>query len=64
MKILFIGNSFSQNATRYIRQISDGTLFVRNLYIGGCSLETHAKNIENEELLEQRVKALHPCTIL
>ena len=48
MKILFIGNSFSQNATRYIRQISDGTLFVRNLYIGGCSLETHAKNIEND----------------
>ena len=48
MKILFIGNSFSQNATRYIRQISDGTLFVRNLYIGGCSLETHARNIEND----------------
>ena len=48
MKILFIGNSFSQNATRYIRQISDGTLFVRNLYIGGCSLETHAKNIVND----------------
>ena len=48
MKILFIGNSFSQNATRYIRQISDGKLFVRNLYIGGCSLETHAKNIVND----------------
>ena len=47
MKILFIGNSFSQNATKYIRQISDGTLFVRNLYIGGCSLETHARNIAN-----------------
>lgn len=48
MKILFIGNSFSSNATRYIRRISDGELFVRNLYIGGCSLETHAKNIEND----------------
>ncbi len=48
MKILFIGNSFSANATRYIREISDGKLFVRNLYIGGCSLETHAKNIEND----------------
>ena len=47
MKILFIGNSFSANATRYIREISNGELFVRNLYIGGCSLETHAKNIEN-----------------
>ncbi len=48
MKILFIGNSFSSNATTYIREISDGKLFVRNLYIGGCSLETHAKNIEND----------------
>ncbi len=48
MKIIFIGNSFSSNATRYIRQISDGRLYVRNLYIGGCSLETHARNIEND----------------
>ncbi len=48
MKILFIGNSFSANATRYIREISNGELFVRNLYIGGCSLETHAKNIKND----------------
>ena len=48
MKILFIGNSFSANATRYIREISQGELFVRNLYIGGCSLETHARNIEND----------------
>lgn len=48
MKILFIGNSFSANATRYIREISEGELYVRNLYIGGCSLETHATNIEND----------------
>jgi len=48
MKILFIGNSFSANATRYIREISQGELFVRNLYIGGCSLETHARNIAND----------------
>ena len=48
MKLLFIGNSFSANATRYIREISQGELFVRNLYIGGCSLETHARNIEND----------------
>ena len=48
MKILFIGNSFSANATRYIREISDGELYVRNLYIGGCSLESHAGNIKND----------------
>ncbi len=45
MNILCIGNSFSQDATKYLHQISDGEIFVRNLYIGGCSLETHWNNI-------------------
>lgn len=45
MNILCIGNSFSQDATRYLHQISDEELYVRNLYIGGCSLETHYNNI-------------------
>lgn len=42
MNILAIGNSFSQDATRYLHQIAaaDGVpLHVANLYIGGCSLE-------------------------
>lgn len=46
MKILAIGNSFSQDATRYLQDIAASAgenLFVRNLYIGGCSLEMHAK---------------------
>lgn len=50
MKILAIGNSFSQDATRYLQDIAASAgenLFVRNLYIGGCSLEMHAKNIED-----------------
>lgn len=46
MKILFIGNSFSQDATKYLQKIAGGKLFVRNLYIGGCSLKTHAANVE------------------
>ena len=46
MNVLFIGNSFSQDATRYLHQISNDEIFVRNLYIGGCSLETHVKNIK------------------
>ncbi len=45
MNVLCIGNSFSQDATRYLHQISDEELYVRNLYIGGCSLETHYNNI-------------------
>ena len=47
MKILAIGNSFSEDATRYLETVAQSAgeaLFVRNLYIGGCSLETHAKN--------------------
>ncbi len=48
MKILAIGNSFSQDATRYLQAISkkEGeNLKVVNLYIGGCSLRTHYLNI-------------------
>jgi len=48
MKILAIGNSFSQDATRYLHQIAkaDGTdLTVVNLYIGGCPLSLHYKNM-------------------
>ena len=51
IKILAIGNSFSEDATRYLQKISESAgekLFVRNLYIGGCSLQTHAENIKNE----------------
>ena len=53
MNILCIGNSFSQDATRYLHQISDEELYIRNLYIGGCSLETHWNNIvESNEIYE------------
>ncbi len=48
MNILSIGNSFSQDAHRYLHRIAkaDGeTLKTFNLYIGGCSLYTHYKNM-------------------
>ncbi len=48
MKILSIGNSFSQDAHRYIYELAkqDGTrLKTANLYIGGCSLRKHYLNI-------------------
>ena len=48
MKILAIGNSFSEDACRYLHQIAaaDGqNVKVVNLYIGGCSLKTHYYNI-------------------
>ena len=51
MNVLAIGNSFSEDATRYLRGIAraDGeTLNVVNLYIGGCSLEKHFRNMHSE----------------
>lgn len=48
MKILAIGNSFSQDATRYLHQIAksnNDSIKVVNLYISGCSLKTHYYNI-------------------
>ncbi|MBQ7333420.1 MAG: DUF4886 domain-containing protein, partial [Clostridia bacterium] len=48
MKILSIGNSFSQDAQRYLHGIAknDGVhIKCVNLYIGGCSLRTHYLNM-------------------
>lgn len=51
IKILAIGNSFSQDATAYLYNIAKAGGFdikVVNLYIGGCSLETHWKNVVDD----------------
>jgi hypothetical protein len=52
MKILAIGNSFSTDATAYIEPIASAMqldLFVRNLFIGGCSLAQHWQNFKTGE---------------
>ena len=52
MRVLAIGNSYSQDATRYLHDIAkaDGVeLEVANLYIGGCSLERHYRNMISGE---------------
>ena len=51
MKILSIGNSFSQDAHRYLAEIArefDPDIKAVNLYIGGCSLVRHYNNIIND----------------
>ncbi len=56
MKILAIGNSFSEDATRYLQSIAKSAgddLFVRNIYIGGCSLERHMSNVKSGEVAYQ-----------
>ena len=48
MQVLSIGNSFSCDAHRYLRRIAEAggaQLTVVNLYIGGCSLERHYRNM-------------------
>jgi hypothetical protein len=52
MKILSIGNSFSDDAQRYLREIAanDGLeIETLNLCIGGCSLKTHASHVKDGE---------------
>lgn len=48
MDVLAIGNSFSQDATRYLHAMLDACGIpgrVVNLYIGGCSLKRHHENM-------------------
>ena len=48
MKVLSIGNSFSEDAHGYLHKIavaSGADIETANLYIGGCSLERHYENL-------------------
>lgn len=52
IKILSIGNSFSQDATRYLYALArkEGVdMRVINLYIGGCPLSRHYSNMLSED---------------
>ena len=51
MKILSIGNSFSQDAQRYLKGVAkdvDQDIKNVNLYIGGCSLVRHYNNMRSD----------------
>ena len=57
MKVLSIGNSFSQDAHRYIHSIAkhEGVdIQTLNLHIGGCSLETHHKHITEDNTIYEK----------
>ncbi len=52
MEVLSIGNSFSNDAQRYLHQIAKADGFILNaynLYIGGCSLSLHYRNMLSEQ---------------
>lgn len=48
MKVLSIGNSFSTDAHKFlhtIAKLNGEDIYTANLFIGGCSLETHFTNV-------------------
>ena len=52
MKILSIGNSFSVDCQRYLPDLFKNAvieLYAGNMYLGGCSLETHYNNMVSDE---------------
>ena len=59
LKLLSVGNSFSDDAMEYVWQIASALGFKKielgNLYIGGCSLATHRENaLSGAEVYEFR----------
>ena len=53
LKVLMIGNSFSNSVLRYFPLIVEAgkehKLTLANAYIGGCTLERHCRNIDDEK---------------
>lgn len=52
LKVLSVGNSFSANAHKFLPQIAKSmgkNLILRNAFIGGCSLERHARHMKEHE---------------
>ena len=52
MKLLSIGNSFSQDAQKWLHQIAESAgaeIHAVNLYIGGCPLVVHWNNFLSRE---------------
>ena len=50
LKVLAIGNSFSNDTTHFLEDVAKAegfeTVLVGNLYISGCTLQTHAQNAD------------------
>ena len=56
IRILAIGNSFSEDAAYYVHPMAAAAgaqVKIVNLYIGGCSMETHWRNMESGEAVYQ-----------
>ena len=52
MNVLAIGNSYSDDGTRYVHQLAESCgekINITNLCIGGCTLERHFRNMYSEK---------------
>lgn len=53
LKILAIGNSFSEDSTEYIpiiaKDLGIKNIVVGNMYVGGCTIAQHAENAKNNK---------------
>ena len=52
MNIICIGNSFSEDACKYLHDMAESAgveINTLNMFIGGCSLERHATNVDTQE---------------
>ena len=62
-KVLSIGNSFSNNAHTYLAHIAADAGFekvqIANLFIGGCTLKTHAGNLSDEAAYTYQYRELN-----
>ena len=68
VKILAIGNSFSEDATHYLQQMASSVgidLKVVNLFVGGCSLERHFRNLETgEKAYVYQINGIKTCRMV
>lgn len=67
MKILSIGNSFSQDVHKYLFDVCKNAnvdVYAANLYIGGCNLEMHWDNfVHNAKLYDYEINGEKECKI-
>ena len=67
LKVLSIGNSFSANAHKLLPQIASSMgkeLILRNAFIGGCSLERHARHMKEYEQNPQKGNVYHGGSLI
>ncbi|MBO7222696.1 MAG: DUF4886 domain-containing protein [Kiritimatiellae bacterium] len=67
LKVLSVGNSFSANDHKFLTQIAKSMgkeLVLRNAFIGGCSLEKHARHMKEYEQDPKKGNVYHGGSLI